>query len=175
MLLVRTGGIFGVIVSLIVAGIFFFVVRPAINDTTDRAFDTADRAFDEASRQADDIRSTIAAVDDRHQAATTSPPRRSARSCAEIKEQVGADGELLGLTASEHGGGNVKYRTGDRAAGFQWGPGLRRPPARQGHADRLGQARRQRLPDRQARPRRDREADRRGAGEGRRRLRRRRR
>jgi len=46
MLLVRTGGIFGVIVSLIVAGIFLFVVRPAINDTTDRAFDTADRIID---------------------------------------------------------------------------------------------------------------------------------
>ena len=46
MLLVRTGGIFGVLITLIVAGIFMFVVRPAINDTTDRAFDTADRALD---------------------------------------------------------------------------------------------------------------------------------
>ena len=36
MLLVRTGGIFSVIVALIVAGIFMFVVRPAINDTTER-------------------------------------------------------------------------------------------------------------------------------------------
>ena len=79
MLLVRTGGIFGVFVALIVAGIFMFVVRPAINDTTDRAFDTADRALDQAQRQTDDVRTTIAeATDDR--TATTSPPRRSAPS-----------------------------------------------------------------------------------------------
>ena len=40
----------------------------------------------------------------------------------DIKNEVGADGELLDLTVSQ-GGGNVKYRTGDRAAGFTWGPG----------------------------------------------------
>jgi hypothetical protein len=38
--LVRTG------VALVVAGIFMFAVRPAINDTTDRAVDTANRASD---------------------------------------------------------------------------------------------------------------------------------
>ena len=51
MILVRTGGIFGLIIAAMVAALFLFVVRPAINDTTDRAFDTADRALDEASRQ----------------------------------------------------------------------------------------------------------------------------
>jgi hypothetical protein len=51
MLLVRTGGIFGVLIALIVAAIFMFVVRPAIDDTTNRAFDTANRAIGSAAQQ----------------------------------------------------------------------------------------------------------------------------
>jgi hypothetical protein len=122
MLLVRTGGIFGLIIALMVAAVMLFVVRPAINDTTDRAFDTADRAIDEASRQADDIRDTIdeSTIDgdgDYLSAASFGSV------VAQIKARVGADGELLDLTVTKQGGGNVKYRTGDRAAGFQWGPG----------------------------------------------------
>jgi hypothetical protein len=120
MLLVRTGGIFGVIVALIVAGIFMFVVRPAINDTTERAFDTADRALDQAQQQTDDIRSTI------EQATETDDWLSAAAFGAvvnDIKAELGADAELLDLTVSKQGGGNVKYRTGDRAAGFTWGPG----------------------------------------------------
>ena len=120
MILVRSGGVFGLFVALIVAGIFMFVVRPAINDTTDRAFETANRALDQSARQTDEIRSTI----DR---ATDSGDYLSAESfgavVADIKSEVGADGELLDLTVSKAGGGNVKYRTGDRAAGFTWGPG----------------------------------------------------
>jgi len=121
MLLVRTGGIFGLIITAMVAGIFFFVVRPAINDTTDRAFDTADRALDEAARQTDDIRSTIeqSTID---AGGDYLSPASYAAVVGQIRQKVGADGELLGLTVSEHGG-NVKYRTGDRAAGYQWGPG----------------------------------------------------
>jgi hypothetical protein len=122
MILVRTGGIFGLIITLMVAGIFFFVVRPAINDTTDRAFETADRAFDQASRQADDIRSTIDQSTIDAGGDYLSPASFSAV-VRQIEQKVGADGELLGLTVSEQGGGNVKYRTGDRAAGLQWGPG----------------------------------------------------
>jgi hypothetical protein len=120
MLLVRTGGIFGVIVALIVAGIFLFVVRPAINDTTERAFDTADRALDQAQQQTDDIRTTIAE-------ATETEDWLSAAAfggvVSEIKAELGPDAELLDLTVTKQGGGNVKYRTGDRAAGFTWGPG----------------------------------------------------
>jgi hypothetical protein len=120
MLLVRTGGIFSAVVALIVAGIFLFVVRPAINDTTDRAFDTADRALDDARRHADDIQSTIAE-------ATEGGDYLSAASfgaaVADIRAELGPDAELLDLTVSEQGGGNVTYRTGDRAAGFAWGPG----------------------------------------------------
>jgi hypothetical protein len=37
----------------------------------------------------------------------------------EIEQELGRDAELLDLTVSAQGGGNVKYRTGDRAAGFQ--------------------------------------------------------
>jgi hypothetical protein len=121
MLLVRTGGVLGVVVSLIVAGIFLFVVRPAINDTTDRAFQTAERALDQAARQTGDVRSTIA------QATEADGDYLSAASfgaaVADIKARIGAGGELLDLTVSKQGGGNVKYRTGDRAAGFTWGPG----------------------------------------------------
>ena len=123
MLLVRSGGIFGVFVALIVAGIFLFVVRPAINDTTDRAFETADRALDQAARQTDDVRATIAeATDDLETGdylSAAAVRRRRLRPQAEL----GADAELLDFTVTKHGGGNVKYRTGDRAAGFTWGPG----------------------------------------------------
>ena len=115
MILVRTGGIFGLIIAAMVAALFLFVVRPAINDTTDRAFDTADRALDDARRQID--RSTIDAGGDYLSAASFGAV------VGQVKQKLGPDAELLGLTVSEQGGGNVKYRTGDRAAGFQWGPG----------------------------------------------------
>src|SRR5215208_5497028 len=122
MLLVRSGGLIGVFVSLMVGALFLFVVRPAINDTTDRAFQAADRAIDQAARQSDDIRS---AVDD----AMVDPSDNYLSAASfdaavdRIRDRVGSDGELLDLTVSKQGGGNVKYRTGDRAAGFQWGPG----------------------------------------------------
>ena len=122
MILVRTGGIFGLIVALMVAALFYFVVRPAIDNTTNRAFDTADRALDEASRQADEISSKI-----EQSAIDAGGDYLSAASFGavveQIRQKVGADGELLDLMVSAQGGGNVKYRTGDSAAGFQWGPG----------------------------------------------------
>jgi len=124
MLLVRTGGIFGVIVSLIVAGIFFFVVRPAINDTTDRAFDTADRIIDNTSRQLDDTERQIQQatgnldIEGDYLAADN-----FAAVVAEIKGELSDDAEILDFTANPMGG-NVKYRTGDRAAGFQFGTGF---------------------------------------------------
>jgi hypothetical protein len=108
-----------VLVALIVAGIFMFVVRPAINDTTQRAFDTADRALDQAQRQADDIGSTLAeatADGDYLSAAAFGATVR------DIRAELGGDAELLDLTVTREGGGNVKYRTGDRAAGLTWGP-----------------------------------------------------
>lgn len=122
MILVRTGGIFGVIVALMVAAVFLFVVRPAINDTTNRAFDTADRALDEAGRQTDDIRSTIeqSAID---AGGDYLSPASFGAVVTQVRRELGADAELLDLTVSKQGGGNVKYRTGDKAAGFQWGPG----------------------------------------------------
>jgi len=120
MVLVRTGGIFGVVIAAMVAALFLFVVRPAINDTTDRAFDTANRAIEDASRQSDEIRSQV------EQSTIDGGNYLSAGSfgavVAQVKQELGADGELLDLTVSAHGG-NVKYRTGDRAAGFQWGTG----------------------------------------------------
>ena len=147
MLLVRTGGIFGVIVSLIVAAIFFFVVRPAINDTTDRAFDTADRIIDNTNQQIADTREQVATATagldgiDGDYLAT----ENFSSVVNSIKAEIGDDAEILDFTANPMGG-NVKYRTGDRAAGFQFGAALRRPAAREGHARRLGQALRQRLP-----------------------------
>ena len=117
MILVRTGGIFGLVIAAMVAALFLFVVRPAINDTTDRAFDTADRALDatRAGQIERDRRSTPAA--------TTSPPPRSAPSSGRSSRSSAATPSCSTCTVSEQGGGNVKYRTGDRAAGFQWGPG----------------------------------------------------
>ena len=124
MLLVRTGGIFGVIVSLIVAGIFLFVVRPAINDTTDRAFDTADRIIDNTNQQIEDTQRQVARRPATSAStATTSPPRTSPPSSSSLKAELGADAEILDFTANPMGG-NVKYRTGDRAAGFQFGTGF---------------------------------------------------
>jgi hypothetical protein len=119
MLLVRTGGIFGVIVALIVAGIFMFVVRPAVNDTTERAFDTADRALDQAQQQADEVRSTIAKATDTDDYLS---PAAFGAVVADLKAELGPDAELLDFNATT-AGGNVKYRTGDRAAGFTWGQG----------------------------------------------------
>ena len=104
MILVRTGGLFGLVIAALVAALFLFVVRPAINDTTDRAFESANRALDDATRQLDETASFGAIV-------------------AQIKHELGPDAELLDLTVSEQGGGNVKYRTGNSAAGLQWGPG----------------------------------------------------
>jgi type II secretory pathway pseudopilin PulG len=120
MLLVRTGGLFGVLVALIVAGIFMFVVRPAINDTTQRAFDTADRALDQAQRQTDEVRSTIAEATENGDYLSAAAFGAAVR---DIKAELGGDAELLDFTVSDAGGGNVKYRTGDRAAGLSWGPG----------------------------------------------------
>ena len=55
MILVRTGGVLGVVIALMVAALIVFIVRPAINDTTQRAFDTADRMLDDANTQIDAI------------------------------------------------------------------------------------------------------------------------
>jgi hypothetical protein len=119
MLLVRTGGIFGVFVALIVAAIFMFVVRPAINDTTDRAFDATNRALDSAAQQTKEMQSTVEKATE----AATGGDYLSAASFApivqDIKAKLGTDGELLDLTVSK-AGGNVKYRSGNRAAGYQW-------------------------------------------------------
>src|SRR5215208_5648702 len=121
MLLVRSGGLIGVFVSLMVGALFLFVVRPAINDTTDRAFQTADRAIDQGARQSDDIRS---AVDD----AMVDPSDNYLSAASfdavvdRIKDRVGSDGELLDLTVSKQGGGNVKYRTGDAPPGSSGAP-----------------------------------------------------
>ena len=120
MLLVRSGGVFGVFVALIVAGIFMFVVRPAINDTTDRAFDTANRALDQARQQTDDIQSTIAEATERGDYLSPASFRAAVN---DIEAELGPDAELLDLTVSREGGGSVKYRSGDKAAGFTWGPG----------------------------------------------------
>jgi hypothetical protein len=110
MILVRTGGLFGLVIAALVAALFFFVVRPAINDTTDRAFDTVNRALDEANRQSDAGGDYLS-------------PASFGAVVAQVKQELGPDAELLDLTVSEQGGGNVKYRTGDSAAGLQWGPG----------------------------------------------------
>jgi len=94
MLLVRTGGIFGVIVSLIVAGIFLFVVRPAINDTTDRAFDTADRIIDTTDQQIDDTQ----------------------RQVREATGDLGIDGDYLAAANFAAAVGDIKAELGDDAA-----------------------------------------------------------
>src|SRR5688572_19473658 len=114
MILVRTGSLFGLVIAALVAALFFFVVRPAINDTTDRAFDTADRALDEASRQTDEIRSTIeqSTID---AGGDYLSPASFGAVVAQVKQELGPDAELLDLTVSEQGGGNVKYRTGASA------------------------------------------------------------
>ena len=123
MLLARSGGIFGVLVALIVAGIFMFVVRPAINDTADRAFDTADRALAESARQSDAVRATVAeATEDLGTGDYLSADAVGAV-VSDLGTELGDDAELLDFTVSKQGGGSVKYRTGDRAAGFTWGPG----------------------------------------------------
>ena len=49
MILVRTGGVLGVVIALMVAPLIVFVVRPGIDDTTQRAFDTAIAARDSLS------------------------------------------------------------------------------------------------------------------------------
>ena len=123
MLLVRSGGIFGVFIALIVAGIFLFVVRPAINDTTNRAFETADRALDQAARQTDDVQTTIAEATDDLETGDYLSAEAFGAVVADLKAELGDDAELLDITVTKQGGGNVKYRTGDRAAGFTWGPG----------------------------------------------------
>jgi hypothetical protein len=106
MILVRPGGVLGLVIALMVAALFLFVVRPAINDTTQRAFDTADRALDETSRQLDAIgaRNDPAAV------------------IAAVEQELGPNAQLLDLTFTGDAG-SVKYRSGDGARGYQWGPG----------------------------------------------------
>ena len=124
MLLVRTGGIFGVIVSLIVAGIFLFVVRPAINDTTDRAFDTADRIIDNTNQQIEDTQRQVhEATGDLGIEGDYLAAENFSAIVGDLKAELGADAEILDFTANPMGG-NVKYRTGDRAAGFQFGTGF---------------------------------------------------
>ena len=124
MLLVRTGGIFGVFVALIVAGIFMFVVRPAINDTTDRAFDTADRIIENSNQQLADTQDQIAkATSDLDIDGDYLATENFASVVNSIKAELGDDAEILDFTANPMGG-NVKYRTGDRAAGFQFGTGF---------------------------------------------------
>ncbi len=99
MLLVRPGG------ALRVAGVFLFVVRPAINDSAERAFDHEPAG--EVGR-------------------TTTGDHLSAASFAaavrDIRAELGGDAELLDLTVTRDGG-NVKYRTRDGAAGLTWGEG----------------------------------------------------
>jgi hypothetical protein len=106
MILVRPGGVLGLVIALMVAALFLFVVRPAINDTTQRAFDTADRALDETSRQLDSIgaRNDPAAV------------------IAAVEQELGPNAQLLDITFTGDTG-SVKYRSGDGARGYQWGPG----------------------------------------------------
>ena len=124
MLLVRTGGIFGVIVSLIVAGIFLFVVRPAIDDTTDRAFDTADRIIDNTNQQIEDTQRQVReATGDLGLEGDYRAAENFSAVVGDLKAELGADAEILDFTANPMGG-NVKYRTGDRAAGFQFGTGF---------------------------------------------------
>lgn len=96
MIVVRPGGILGVVIAGLMAAFFVFVLRPAIDDTTDRAWEATTRALDSEL-------GTGAAL-------------------ARIQRRLGADAELLALTIRDQGG-NVSYRTGDAAAGFQWGPG----------------------------------------------------
>jgi hypothetical protein len=99
MLLVRPGG------ALRVAGVFLFVVRPAINDSAERAFDHEPAG--EVGR-------------------TTTGDHLSAASFAatvrDIRAELGGDAELLDLTVTRDGG-SLKYRTGDGAAGLTWGEG----------------------------------------------------
>jgi hypothetical protein len=120
MVLVRTGGIFGLLIALLVAALFMFVVRPAINDTTDRAFQTADRAIDQANKQADQISKDVeqATQSDGNQLSGAT----FGATVAQIKGKLGSDAELLDMTVTPQSG-NVKYRTGNRAAGFEWGLG----------------------------------------------------
>ena len=107
MILVRSGGIAGVGIALMVAGVFLLVVRPAIDDTTGRALETADRVLDETGTQPEHGNHVS--------------PAAFAALVGQIKQKLGTDAELLDLTVSANGG-NVKYRTGDGAAGYKWGP-----------------------------------------------------
>jgi len=111
MILVRTGGVLGVAIALMVAALFVFVVRPAINDTTQRAFDTADRMLDDANRQID----AIAARD-------SLSPAGFAAVVTDVKRELSSVAQLLSITFTERGG-DVKYRSGDGAAGYRWGAG----------------------------------------------------
>jgi hypothetical protein len=106
MILVRPGGVLGLVIALMVAALLLFVVRPAINDTTQRAFDSADRMLDESRRQLDAI------------AADNDP----AAVIAAVKRELGPKAELLDITFTGETG-SVKYRSGDGARGYQWGPG----------------------------------------------------
>jgi hypothetical protein len=105
MILVRPGGVLGLVIALMVAALFLFVVRPAIDDTTQRAFDNADRMLDETSRQLDAI-----------------APEDPAAVIVAVKRELGPDAELLDITFTGRSG-SVKYRSGDGARGYQWGPG----------------------------------------------------
>jgi hypothetical protein len=124
MLLVRTGGILGVIVSLTVAALFLFVVRPAVNDTTDRAFDTADRILDNTDQRIEDTQRQVReATGDLGARGDYLAAESFSAAVGDIKAELGGDAELLEFTANPMGG-NVKYRTGDRAAGLRFGTGF---------------------------------------------------
>ena len=138
MILVRTGGIFGLIVALMVAALFLFVVRPAINDTTDRAFDSADRALDEASRQTDEIGSkieqaTIDAGGDYLSARVLRRRRRPGQAEGRRRRRAARPDRVRAGRRQRQ----VPQRR--RSGRLPVGPRPRRPGAGQGEARRLGQ------------------------------------
>lgn len=96
MIVVRPGGILGLVIAATIAALFVYVVRPAIEATTDGAWDTATRAL--------------------------GPELSTEAALARIQHRLGAGTELVALTIHDQGG-SVSYRTGDGAAGFQWGRG----------------------------------------------------
>ena len=102
MILVRPGGALGLAIAVMVAALFLFVVRPAIEDTTRRAFDTSGRMLIESGSIG--ARSEPADV------------------IAAVKRQLGPHAQLLDITFAGNAG-SVKFRSGDGAEGYQWGPG----------------------------------------------------
>jgi hypothetical protein len=102
MILVRPGGVLGLVIALTVAALFLIVVRPAIEDTTRRAFDGADRMLSQG-----------VSIGARGEPAVV---------IAAVKQELGPRAQLLDITIAGDSG-SVKYRAGDGAKGYQWGPG----------------------------------------------------